>query len=1280
MFRRFASTVLAPQALAVACVALTAAWLVPAGQAVAADPDFVGVLAVAVEPEVARELGLEDEQLDKLKEVVEKRELGVLSLQDEVRELAPEERAARLAEYRAESEKQGLALLTDEQRDRLAQLAIRRKGMASLADPKVAEQVQLSPEQQQQVKDILAERDRELEAAGNDAARKQTLELETERKLAQLLTPAQRAAWSVMAGQQPAGEKAETAQAPPTPMPAAGTSPAPAASSESASGAVVIRRGAAAQGAGTTSPGVPDTGRATPPLGPVAGRAPAADEPAPSIPPTQMVERQPRKANQQLRFQFRYTPWKDVLDWLAEEAGYSLYFVDLPQGTFNYSSDTKTYTPAEAIDLLNSVLLTKGYMLVRRENILMVINLDNGIPPSWVPFVSADDLDNRGEFELVSVLFTLDKFTPAEAEAEVRKLLGPQGSVVVLPTAKQILVTETAGRLKTIRRVIERVEGPEYGDRNFRAFQLQHISVDEAMTILRELLGIPKDLNSTDAIKIAPDPIARRLLVNATPEVLKQIERYLTEIDKETKPVQEAAVGEALQLEIHPVTGPDPNTVLQVLQTMLTGSPGVRLAVDPATGNIVALARPTEHATIRATIQQMQTQAHRKVGVWTLASNADPATVQLMVNQLLGGTTEDAQKNAPKLSLDPLNNRLVALGTETQIAQIDQLLKQFQWDADAPDAVASNERSTLRVIPNLTGTTARQAAELLEQYFPTLRRNRIRVVYPSQLTPGGSSESNNREAFNPLLDLPWGDGQRGRSTPASPTSPRQPDAGVQKPSRDQSVSNDLPATPRLAAAGVIGLRPQAAAAAPAAAPANDAVNQTADTNKPAQVRLLQTVFQVQQRDDENSANNRSAQGRSEGARPGEPDDTVTIMVTPRGLVISSQDTEALDDIERLLTQLSELGALRPEDFHVFYLKNTTAVAAAQTLDKILGGGTIATEEGGGGGGLLGTLADQAFGNLGGGLMRGILGFGGSSSSTSSSLLGSSVLIVPDNRLNALFISASPAELDLIERLLTYIDQNETPETHVARKPRLIPVRYTTAADIEKVVRQVYSDKLIGGGSGGGQSRAPSPEDFIRALRGGGGGRGGRGGSDEAEDVNKLALGVDERSNSLVVSAPQALFEEVEALVHLLDQAASNTGDQSSFMYAAKRTSPAAIQQALQAIAGDKVKVVTRTPGTTTSPSSSSSSTQASASSPPSSSGPNPDEMRERIQRFMQFREMMERGGGPGGSSRGGFGGFGGDRGGSSRGGFGGFGGDRGGSSSGSSRGSSGFGSSSRGGR
>ena len=37
----------------------------------------------------------------------------------------------------------------------------------------------------------------------------------------------------------------------------------------------------------------------------------------------------------------------------------------MPKGTFNYTDD-RQYTPAQAIDLLNNVLATKGYLLVRR--------------------------------------------------------------------------------------------------------------------------------------------------------------------------------------------------------------------------------------------------------------------------------------------------------------------------------------------------------------------------------------------------------------------------------------------------------------------------------------------------------------------------------------------------------------------------------------------------------------------------------------------------------------------------------------------------------------------------------------------------------------------------------------------------------------------------------------------------------------------------------------------------------------------------------------------------
>ncbi len=1214
----------------------------------AADADFVGVLALAIEEDTAEKLGLEGEPLQKLKSLVSARELGVLELQDELKSLEEPERQAKLAEYRQESERQGLELLTDQQRERLEQIRIAVQGLASLADPKIAEQLQLSPEQEEQVQSLLAERKQVL-AAERDENRRKTAEFEYERKLAQILSPAQRGAWSVLAGEKLAADDAPATESPDQPP-------------------------MVSQAPGSPLPSAPTTDGAAPSTSPLAPAQSGPDPRATIIRPADRGPvaapdpraKQPGEENR-LRFGFRYAPWKDVLDWLAEEAGYSLYFVDLPEGTFNYSSDSKTYTPAQAIDLLNSVLLTKGFMLVKREQILMLINLENGVPPSWVPYVGTEELDQRGEFELVSVLFTLDKFAPEEAEAEIRKLLGPQGAIVVLPKSKQILVTETAGRLKTIRRVVERVEGPESGDGGFRAFMLEHITVDEAMAIIRELLGIPKDLNSTDTIRIAPDLVTKRLLVSAPPDVLKKIEGYLKEIDKEAPPAADVGVGETLQLEIHTITGPDPNTVLQVLQTMLTGSPGVRLTVDPATGSVVALARPSEHATIQATIKQMQNQAQRKIATWTLAPSADATVVQLTVTQLLGGDTEEDQKKAPKMSFDPISQRMVAMGTESQIAQIEQLLQQFQWDANQLEPVDPAQRSTLRVLPNLTGVTGRNAAQLIEQYFPTMRRNRIRVVYPSQFAPGSQEPRESTNRLNPIDDIPWPANAPGRATPIQPSRPdarRSPSQPLQ--SVDRAPSNGG----KLAAIGQLVPRNTPAPVDVAEQPS--AVG-TADTAAPRPTtRLVPAVFQ-QRAGDENptapSQSNPFAQSQprpssSEGLDrqdlPGATGDEVIIMVTPRGLVISSQDLDALDDVEHLLEQFQELGALQPEDFHVFYLKHTTAAAAAQTLDKVLGGGTIASDaSGGGGGGLLGSLADSALGGVGGGLMRGILGLDGGGGSSSSFLGGNSVLIVPDGRLNALFISAGAADLDLIERLLTYIDQEGTPDTQVARKPRLIPVRHTSAAEIEKVVRQVYSDKLISGGGSSGQARQPSPEDFIRALRGGGGGgRGGRGGSEEAEDVNKMALGVDERSNSLVVSAPQQLFLEVEQLVAVLDQAASNMGDQASFMYTTKRTSPAALQQALQAIAGDKVKIVTRsatTPGATP-PSSATAPTASTPSPRPGSSSGDASarEAQERLQRFMQMREMFQRGGDSGGSSgRGGspFGGGsgGGDRGGSTRG-------------------------------
>lgn len=116
-----------------------------------------------------------------------------------------------------------------------------------------------------------------------------------------------------------------------------------------------------------------------------------------------------------LEFSFRYAPWKNVLEWFAEQADLSLVMETPPPGTFNYN-DSHGYSIADSIDLLNSVLLTKGYTLVRRERMLMLVNLEDGIPPNLITRVDAADLDGRGKYELLSCVFQLRRLSPEDAE------------------------------------------------------------------------------------------------------------------------------------------------------------------------------------------------------------------------------------------------------------------------------------------------------------------------------------------------------------------------------------------------------------------------------------------------------------------------------------------------------------------------------------------------------------------------------------------------------------------------------------------------------------------------------------------------------------------------------------------------------------------------------------------------------------------------------------------------------------------------------------------------
>jgi hypothetical protein len=300
------------------------------------------------------------------------------------------------------------------------------------------------------------------------------------------------------------------------------------------------------------------------------------------------------------------------------------------------------------------------------------------------------------------------------------------------------------------------------------------------------------------------------------------------------------------------------------------------------------------------------------------------------------------------------------------------------------------------------------------------------------------------------------------------------------------------------------------------------------------------------------------------------------MPGPNGIMIASEDVEALNQFEQLLS------AMYPADgkgggpqMTIFYLKHAKANIVGETLDQIFGGGTLAGgggNSGGGGGGLLGGLAGAALGGGdGGGILGSLLGLGGGDGGNIAP--SGSIKITPDLRLNALIVQANEADVATIEALLKILDLDKSPEEIMIRPiAKMIALKNTQAEEVAMILKEVYQDRMVAGPNQPG--RPPSPQEFMQML--GGGGRGGRrGGGNQRggtqEEPQKMTVSIDTRTNSIVLAAPEPLFSEVQQTIEQIDAAALTKSDQTMEVLRLHRTGADTMQMALGALLGDGIQ-------------------------------------------------------------------------------------------------------------
>jgi type II secretory pathway component GspD/PulD (secretin) len=146
--------------------------------------------------------------------------------------------------------------------------------------------------------------------------------------------------------------------------------------------------------------------------------------------------------------------------------------------------------------------------------------------------------------------------------------------------------------------------------------------------------------------------------------------------------------------------------------------------------------------------------------------------------------------------------------------------------------------------------------------------------------------------------------------------------------------------------------------------------------------------------------------------------------------------------------------------------------------------------------------------------------------------------IEDYFSNTLIVSnASPSQMRIIDKMIKMYDVELEPKGFDERHTITVKVKYSRAQDIAKALKEVYADLLSSKDKEfqgrEGQQNSFSTQRSRRYMFGGSEGEN----SVLISFEGALAIGVDEVSNSLIISAHKGVLSSIKDTINILDQAA-----------------------------------------------------------------------------------------------------------------------------------------------
>lgn len=535
-----------------------------------------------------------------------------------------------------------------------------------------------------------------------------------------------------------------------------------------------------------------------------------------------------------ITFTFQDAPWPEVLREFAQWSGLTLDLTNTPPGYFSYF-DSRSHTPAEAIDILNGYLLPRGFVLLRRDRFLVSLKTDNAMLANLIPTVEFSELANRGDNELIRIVVSTEEISPEVAAEEVRGLLGPFGAATPLDSSQSLVLQGFGGTLRQALEMLGKSKPPVTDDKlDFRAFTLLNLPASEAEKQIRVLFGLASanatlnvsgsrseldraayyrsreqnggDNRSRDA---APPPIpllkkvamnmqvsslerTNSLLVTATPEGLLIVDNILKSIDVPQIDSARKWVSESGPvLRVYNVASADEGEVAKTLDVLL---PGVVVNEDRRQDTIHVFATPKQHEEVTRLIGTLdQSEGGNRVVEVIPLRIVNPTAAAALLSKMFDNDDRDER---PMIQAELPSRSIVVRGTNQQVSQVRDALVGL---GEPVQQRSSTPVDRVRRI-SVGGRSAEAIANAAEKILSSNKqfRNSVRVVVPGQ-TRAETSKPKTDEATARRFDmgtirhLDSGDSGFANVKPVALTTVA---AGKEAASSEQKPSSAEPDTPR----------------------------------------------------------------------------------------------------------------------------------------------------------------------------------------------------------------------------------------------------------------------------------------------------------------------------------------------------------------------------------------------------------------------------------------------------------------------------------------------------